>query len=216
MDEYLKDKEFSHELIVVDDGSSDDTVSKALKFTDTIKELRVIQSYPNRGKGFVLRKAVLEAEGQYIMFMDADSATSISELDKFLPLLADDHNIYIASRRIEGAKVEAPMDRKVMGGIYILFSRIILGLKVSDINCGFKIFDRKTAQKLFREQLMDDWSFDAEVLYLSRKNGSSIKEVPIKWEHKTTSKVRPLQDGIKSFTSLVRIKLNDMRGKYQG
>lgn len=212
--EYLENRDFSYELIVADDGSSDPTVEKAEPFEGKLKGFRIIRSAPNKGKGYVLRKAMLQANGEYIMFMDADNSTSIKELDKFLPFFGDDFNLYIASRRLPGAEVEVPFIRRFMGNVYLFLAEVVLGLRVSDINCGFKIFEQTAARDVFSRQIMNDWSFDAEVLYLCKKQGYRIKEVSVKWVHKDTSKVKPLQDAVKSFISLARIKANDIKGLY--
>lgn len=213
--DYLKSKDFSYEVIVVDDGSTDDTVKKTQALKGEMKDLTIIESVPNKGKGFVLRRGMLEAQGDYVMFMDADNSTSINELEKIIPKFRADCDVCIASRRVPGADVKVPISRRVLGNFYILLSRIILGLKVSDINCGFKVFEREAAREAFSKQIMDDWSFDAEVLFLLNKRGREIQEIPVKWVHKDTSKVRPIIDGINSFTSLLRIKLNDMKGVYR-
>lgn len=212
--EYLKDKDLRPEVIVIDDGSADDTVSKASPFKEKLDNFRLIESTPNRGKGYVIKKAVLEAKGQYVLFMDADSSVLIKELDKFLPELGDASDIYIASRRIPGADVTMPALRDVLGRIYVILANMVLATRVKDINCGFKIFKRVAAREIFVKKVMDDWSFDAEVLFLARKFGYTVKEVPVKWVYKDTSKVRPMQDGISSFRSLLKIRGNDIRGIY--
>lgn len=212
---YFTTNNFEYEVVVVDDGSRDSTLEKARGYNGKIKHFTIIESSPNMGKGYALKKGMLAAHGDNILFLDADGSTAIKELDKFFDFLAEDYDIVIASRRVEGSSVKVPFKRKILGEIYILFARIILGIKVSDINCGFKIFKKDTARKIFSKQVMNDWSFDAEDLFLAGKDGCRIKEIPVKWVHKDTSKVRPLRDGIKSFTSLIKIKLNDLRGKYR-
>ena len=213
--EYLKTKDFSAEVIVVDDGSSDETVAKAKDFQGAIDNLKILESRPNMGKGYVLRKGMLKAGGDYVLFMDADNSTSIKELDQFLPFLGEEFDIYIASRRLRGSKVEVPFQRRLLGTIYIGFSKIILGTNVSDINCGFKIFKNAAARKTFSKQIMNDWSFDAEVLHVANKEKYKIKEVAVEWEHRDTSKVKPFRDGISSFCSLAKIRINDLKGKYK-
>jgi dolichyl-phosphate beta-glucosyltransferase len=213
--EYLKGKEFSYDITVVDDGSGDATVRKALEFKDKLNNFQVIESKPNRGKGFVLKKSMLQAAGEYIMFMDADSSVSIGELDKFLLQLKDGSDIYIASRRISGAEVIMPWQREIAGKVFILLSKFILGLPVNDINCGFKLFRRDAARDVFSRQVMNDWSYDAEILFLSKKYGYKVKEIPVKWVYKATSKVRPLRDAISSFISLMKIRNNEINKKYE-
>lgn len=214
--EYLGKKDFTYDITVIDDGSSDNTIKKAWEVAAKLPGLRVIKSSPNRGKGYVVKKGVLGADGDYVMFMDADNSTSIRELDSFLPQLKEGFDVYIASRRVPGSDVKSSLERRLMGAVYIIFARLILGIKVNDINCGFKLFKKSAAKNTFSRQIMDDWSFDAEVLYLCGKNGYRVKEIPVKWVHKDTSKVRPLRDGINSFISLMRIRMNDIKGKYKG
>lgn len=213
--EYLRGRDFSYEVIVIDDGSEDGTVKKAGAFKERLDNFRIIESMPNRGKGYVLRRAILQAEGGYVMFMDADNSTSIHEINKFLPILGNGLDVYIASRRLPGSEAKVPVSRKIMGNIYIFLARMILGIEAGDLNCGFKVFKREAARKVFSRQVMNNWSFDAEILYLCKKHGYRIKEVPVKWVHKTTSKVRPLRDGILSLLSLVKIELNAVTGKYR-
>jgi len=212
--EYLRQKDFACEVIVADDGSRDNTAKEAEGQKGKFNDFRIIKSTPNRGKGYVLRKAILESRGNYVLFMDADNSTSIYEMDKFIPLLRQDADVYIASRRTSGSEVRVPALRKIMGEVYILLSRLILGIGVSDINCGFKLFTKKAAKDGFSKQVMDDWSFDAEVLFICNKQKFRVVEIPVKWEHRDTSKVRPVKDAVRSFVSLVKIKMNDIKGLY--
>ncbi len=214
IESYLSKKDFLSELILADDGSTDRTVTKARGFEGRIVNFRIIESKPNHGKGYVVKKAMLEARGEYVLFMDADNSTSIKELEKFYSEFGSENSIYIASRRMSGADVKVPVLRRVLGLVYILFARMLLGLCVSDINCGFKVYDKKSSRDVFRKQIMNDWSFDAEDLFIAKKYGYKIKEIPVEWKHKYTSKVRPLRDGIKSFLSLAKIRVNDLAGKY--
>lgn len=211
---YLREKDFFYEIILIDDGSTDKTVQKAQNFERELDNFRLIRSSPNRGKGYVLKKAMLQASGDYVMFMDADSSVSINELDKFLSLLDKGFDIYIASRKIPGARVTVSLKRKILGDIYIFLAKGLLGIHVSDINCGFKLFKQQVVRNIFSKQIMDDWSFDAEVLFIAEKSRYRIKEIPVDWVHKTTSKVRPIKDGIGSLLSLIKIKQNALRGKY--
>ncbi|MGB3056575.1 MAG: dolichyl-phosphate beta-glucosyltransferase [Candidatus Omnitrophota bacterium] len=214
--EYLGKKDFSYELILIDDGSEDPTVRSSREFENKISNFQLIESKPNRGKGYVLKKAMMKARGEYVMFMDADNSTSIYELDKFLPYLEEGYDAVIASRRIKGAEVVVPESvlRVLMGNVYILLSRIIFKLRVNDINCGFKAYRRDAARKIFSLQKMNDWSFDTELIFLIHKFGMRVKEVPVKWAHKYTSKVKPFRAGIQSFLSLLKIKLSDLKGDY--
>jgi len=182
--EYLRNKNFIYELIISDDGSTDDTVNISEGFKGELSSFKVIGDVQNRGKGYAVRKGIESAVGEYILFMDADNSTRICEFDKFEPVLNGDYDIITATRRVPGAEAEVSMSRRILGTVYVFLSWLILGLKVSDPNCGFKIFKIRAARKLFSKQVMNDWSFDAEVFFLSRKSKFMIKEIPVTWIHK--------------------------------
>lgn len=214
---YLKLRKFSYEVIVVDDGSRDGTYEAAASQAAIFENFKVLKNGLNKGKGYSVKRGMLRGQGKYLVFMDADNSTSIYEFDKFLPFLGEGYDAVIASRRSEGAVIEMPqpIPRAIMGQFYIFLGRLILGLKVNDINCGFKAYRIQAARLLYDKQKMDDWSFDAELLFLAHKYGLKLKVVPIRWVHKSTSKVRPLQDAIKSFYSLLEIRINDLRRQYE-
>lgn len=215
--EYLKHKEFSSEVMVVDDGSNDSTAECARSTSGMFANFRLLSYGGNRGKGYAVKSGMSAAKGKYALFMDADNSTSISELDKFLPYFKEGYDVVIASRRLRESLVEEkqPFLRAKMGRFYILLSKISLGLDLSDFNCGFKIYNVNNAGFIFRLQRMDDWSFDVELLFLANKYGLKIKEVPVRWVHKSGSKVKPFSDAVKSFFSLVKIKMNDINDKYK-
>ncbi|MBF0215789.1 MAG: glycosyltransferase family 2 protein [Candidatus Omnitrophica bacterium] len=212
---FLSKKDYSSEVIVVDDGSGDGTFGEACSGRRLFKEFKVLRNEVNKGKGYTVRKGIMASRGDVVLFMDADNSTSISEIDKFLGVIKHS-DIAIGTRRERGSQiiVPEPLSRVMMGQVYILLSRIIFGCSVRDLNCGFKLFRSEAAKKLFSAQKMDDWSFDTEVLFLAEKFKLRVTEVPVKWEHKLTSKVKPLRDGIRSFKSLVMIKMADLRGEY--
>jgi len=214
--DYLSRVLYAHEIMIVDDGSKDSTLKivEALKLKNP--SIRIIGNEKNMGKGYTVRKGMLEASGEHILFMDADNSTSIKELDKFLPYLKD-YDIVIGSRCLKESdiKLSSPPLRIILGKFYIWLSRFLIKSGVSDYNCGFKLFNRDAASKIFSKQLMNDWSYDTEDIFLAGKLGFRIKEVPITWRYKSTSKVRPIRDGIKSLISLVVIKINDLKGKYR-
>jgi dolichyl-phosphate beta-glucosyltransferase len=197
------------EIIVVDDGSSDKTYDIAKKNLTLFKDFTLLKNERNSGKGYSVKKGVLAATGDLVLFMDADNATRIDQL----PNLKDGlekigAQIAIASRRIPGAKIDVkqPFYRIFLGSIYIFLSAAILGVRVKDYNCGFKLFKNDAAKHLFSRLTRNDWSFDSELLFLASKFKFKIAEVPVRWEDKKTSKVKPLIDGIKSFLSLIQIK----------
>jgi len=209
---YLKKRNITYEIIVVDDGSKDGTVETAQARSSLFNNFKILENATNKGKGCSVKRGVLSAEGEYVLFMDADNSTSIYEFDKFLPLLEEGCEVVIASRRLKDSNVEEPQPllRAKMGQFYIFLPKTILGLSSSDFNCGFKAYKKESARRIFELQNMNDWSFDVELLFLIKKFGLKLKEVPVKWVHKSGSKVRPVRDGIRSFLSVIKIRLNDL------
>jgi dolichyl-phosphate beta-glucosyltransferase len=214
---YLKDKDYEYEVILSDDGSTDKTAKIAELFKDLPGGIIILKHTENHGKGYAVKKGVLSAKGDLILFMDADNATRINQLDKFMPFASSEYEVVLASRRMQGAEIawHQPWYRIVLGNIYILLSKIILGSSVSDYNCGFKLYKKNAAKLLFSKLTRNDWSFDSELIYLTRKFGIRSISVPVRWEDKAkTSKVKPLRDGIKSLLSLIAIRINDIKGAY--
>ena len=214
---YLKDKVYEYELIIVDDGSTDRTVEIALEAAKPFKAFTLLKNQTNHGKGYSLKRGVLAARGRYILFMDADNSTRIDQVEKLMEAINSGSDVAIASRRIPGAQINSsqPLHRIVLGNIYIILSKLILGSSVQDYNCGFKLYKNKAAMTLFSRLTRDDWSFDSELIFLIGRFKLKLKEVPVEWiHHEKTSKVRPIRDGINSFISLVKIRLQAIRGKY--
>lgn len=210
--EYLSRKEFSWEVLVIDDGSVDRTVELVRAFP-----VKLLENGANFGKGRAVRRGMLESGGRFRLFTDADCSTPIEELDKFLPFAEEGWDIVIGTRRLQDSRIELdpPFYRHFLGEIYVGLTKLIMRTSVSDFNCGFKLFSAYSAQKLFSIQKMDRWSFDAEILFLARTMGFSVKEVPVRWAHRQkTSKVKPLTDGLRSFRDLFLIRFNYALGKY--
>lgn len=213
---YFKNKDYDYELVVVDDGSKDKTEDIAKASADLFKSFSLLKNDENRGKGYSLKKGMLTAVGEYVLFMDADNSTRIDQLDRLLPALKDGFDVAMASRRVKGAEIDSvqPITRIVLGNIYIILSKLILGVSVHDYNCGFKLYTKDAVKRLFSRLTRDDWSFDSELIFLISKFNLKLKEVPVRWEHKSTSKVRPFRDGIRSLLSLIKIKIQDMQKLY--
>ncbi|MDP3791546.1 MAG: glycosyltransferase family 2 protein [Candidatus Omnitrophota bacterium] len=213
---YLNKKKFSYEIIVIDDGSKDKTFENTQTCSNLFSDFKVLKNDANKGKGYSVKRGILFAKGEYALFMDADNSTSIYEFDKFLPYLKEGYDAVIASRRLKTSNVEEPQPffRAKMGQFYIFLARLILGLNLSDFNCGFKVYNTRTTYRIFELQKMNDWSFDVELLFLLNKYGLKIKEVPVRWIHKSESKVKPVKDAIKSFISILIIKLTALSRKY--
>ncbi len=212
---FMRKQHFSWELIVVDDGSTDKTTAIAgriLKGTDSARLIR----NPHLGKGGAIKKGILCATGQWIVFLDVDLATPIEELEKFMALRAD-NDILIGSRKMKGAQiiVHQPKFREFGGKVFTLLTNILVTRGISDITCGFKLYKTSLAKKLFHKARLSDWSFDAEVLFLAQKMGAKIKEIPVSWTDNPHTKVTLLKDTINAFLGLLKIRLNDWTGKYK-
>ncbi len=217
---FLNGKGYRYEVIIVDDGSDDDTLDivKRYKAINSNGNIKILENISNRGKGYAVRNGIMQATGDYILFMDADNSTRIFELERMLPGFKDGYDIIIGSRRLKNIPgdivISQPSYRHILGEIYIYLSRLFFKISVRDYNCGFKLFTSNVAKKIFSKQRMDDWSFDLETLFLAEKYNFKIKELPVNWKHCEGSKVRPVLDGIKSFISLFKIKVNDISKKY--
>jgi dolichyl-phosphate beta-glucosyltransferase len=211
--DYLGKKDFSYEIVVVDDGSSDETVAivEAVLNEKLPGTYRIIRLPENRGKGAAVRKGMLEAEGEYVFFLDADGSTALEEIDRFIPHFTSGIAIYIARRTL---KQEAPFKRKFFGYGYILLANILLNLNVSDITCGFKCYTRGCIHTIFSRQRLNNWSFDAENIFTARKHHYQIKEITVTWMHTPGSKVKVLKNVVVCGLDLLRIRLHDLRGRY--
>ena len=213
--EFIRQSPLSFELIVVDDGSSDDTVAIINPFS--IKGLRLIRNHQNRGKGYTVRKGVLAATGKYVLFTDADLSAPIDEMTKLLDVaLNEDADVVIGSRAVDRSYIEKHQTRfRELGGIvFNRMVRVFLGLDLHDTQCGFKLFHREKSRLIFEKQTTNGFGFDPELLFLARLHGLRIRETPVRWSHAEGSKVRFLRDSSRMFLDLVRIRWNALMGRY--
>jgi dolichyl-phosphate beta-glucosyltransferase len=196
------------ELIVADDGSKDQTV--ALVEELDLANLRVLRAPANGGKGSAVRRGMLAARGQYILFDDADNSTPIEELGKLLHMLTDDgYDVAVGSRAAEGADEahRSPLRRLMSGGLRWMVGHVFR-IGVRDTQCGFKLFTRDAAQTI------NGFSFDLEILYLASKLGYRVAEVPVNWIDAPGSKVDTTKEVQRFLRDLIKIKVNDLRGVY--
>jgi glycosyltransferase involved in cell wall biosynthesis len=216
INEKLKNKNFNYEILVLDDGSKDDTVKIVENLKTKIKNLNVILNEQNMGKGFSVRHGMLLAKGKYCLFMDADNSTTIDQFDNFLPYFNEGYDIVIGSIWIKGAKIneKAGWHRRLLGKISRLIIKIVLGLNISDTQRGFKSFKKEVVEPIFSRQTIWRWGFDFEILYIAKKLGFKIKEVPIIWNNAGESKVK-LSSYISTFKDLLKVRLNSIIGKYR-
>ncbi|MEK7476590.1 MAG: dolichyl-phosphate beta-glucosyltransferase [Candidatus Coatesbacteria bacterium] len=203
------------EIVIVNDGSRDATREAAALVAGRWREVRVI-SYPvNRGKGYAVRRGVLAARGRRILFLDADLSTRPEEWPKLERRLAAGADLAIGSRKMAGARLvrRQPWWRERMGKVFTWLVRRFL-VDVSDATCGFKGFTREAARALFARSRLDDWSYDAEILYIAQRRGLRIDEVPVVWKDNPNSKVHVAGAALNALRGLVRIRLNDLLGRY--
>ncbi len=198
----------NYEFIVVDDGSADATGPAARAFRPRRGRLRVLRNLRNRGKGASVRRGVAAARGRWILFTDADLSTPIEELARLQAALGEGVGIAIGSRAVPGARVVKPQPwyRTCMGKSFNLLVRLVLLPGVHDTQCGFKLFPRAQGRKLFRRMTIPRFGFDAEILYLARRCGLRITEVPVAWYNSLATTVSPLRDSLVMLLDLFRIR----------
>lgn len=207
---------FPWEFIVADDGSKDQTVPiiEDLGFVN----VRVLRAPRNGGKGSAVRRGMLAAEGRYVLFSDADNSTPIEEVGKLLRKLQEEgYDVVVGSRAAVGAQeAHRTLVRRVISGGLRWIVRNVLRVGVRDTQCGFKMFTREVAQQLFSRQTINGFSFDLEILYLVSKFGYRVAEVPVDWVDAPGSKVNTRKEAQRFLRDIMRIKLNDLRGRYAG
>jgi len=212
--EHLHDRPYTWEVIVVDDGSSDATGRLVADWSAAHPGVRLV-TMPHKGKGWAVRQGMLEAEGEYAFMCDADSAMPIRWLDNFLVEMDSGYDIVIGSREIAGAmRMNEPVYRHVMGRVFNWIVRLLAVRGVKDTQCGYKLFKREAALDLFSVQRSVGFGFDVEILYLARKKGLDVLEMPIEWYHRQSSKVRPGTDAFLMMRDTLLVRWNDMRGAY--
>jgi glycosyltransferase involved in cell wall biosynthesis len=222
---YLSRQSHTFEVIVSDDGSTDSTVAIVEDFARSHPALRVLRN-EHRGKGYAVRAGIQNAVGEIVLFSDADLSTPIEELDRFLPLFESGNEVVIGSRQGEGARrIGEPLFRHLMGRIFNYIVGLVTISGIRDTQCGFKAFSARAAAQIFRSTLLYSDSapvirgamvtgFDVEVLFLARKFGYTIREVPVRWNYDGDTKVNPIRDSWRNFRDVLRVRFNDLRGKY--
>jgi len=204
------------EVIVVNDGSSDDTAQIVTRYAAQHPELRLLHNPGNRGKGYSVRNGMLHAQGDVLLFSDADLSSPIAEAGKLFSAIAEGADIAIGSRwlKTELQVRRQPLFRRVLGRIFNLALRVFLGLNFRDTQCGFKAFTRQAADALFPGQQIERWGFDPELLYLARKHHLAVVEVPVLWSHREGTRIHPIRDGLRMFLDVLRVRWYALRGRY--
>ncbi len=209
---YLEKQDYTWEILVIDDGSSDQTVAVSEEACGGLEPaaFRIHRQPHNMGKGAAIKTGMAIARGAFRLFTDADNSTPIEEVEKLFEALkrAKDAEIAIGSRAIEGARIEVhqPWYREMMGRTFNVMVRLICIGGIKDTQCGFKLFSARAAEAIFPEQRLPGFSFDVEILTIARKKGFRIAETPVRWFNEPSSKVSPLWDSAKMFFDLLRIR----------
>lgn len=204
------------EIIVVNDGSSDNTAEIARGYANHSKLLRLIENPGNRGKGYSVRSGVLHARGSIVLFTDADLSSPIEEATKLLLAIEAGADIAIGSRWLhtELQTQRQSLARQILGRVFNRFLRILFGLDFKDTQCGFKAFRRRAARALFSIQKIEGWGFDPEILFLAHRYGFSVTEIPVLWGHDSRTRIHPLADGSRMVSEMLRIRWYALTGRY--
>ena len=215
---YLSEKSFTFEFVIVDDGCTDETID-IVKNTigDKDYSFKIVKNDHNMGKGFSIKKGVIESSGKFLLFSDADMSTPIEEFDKMIPFLEGGSDIVIGSRALNNSDIRKRQIwyREMMGKIFNFFVQLLVLKGIKDTQCGFKAFKADDAKRIFTKMTIYRFGFDVELLYLARILNLKITEVPIIWINSPASKVRCVTDSLSMFMSLIKIRYNRLIGIYK-
>jgi dolichyl-phosphate beta-glucosyltransferase len=214
---YVRAQGWNAEVIVVNDGSRDNTADIVRSFAAKNAALRLLENPGNRGKGYSVRNGMLSARGEIVLFSDADLSSPIEEAPKLFQALEAGADIAIGSRwlRAETQTQRQPLHRQLVGRIFNLLLRLTLRLNFKDTQCGFKAFKRPAVRAIFPQQRIERWGFDPEILFLARKFGFKVQEVPVAWGHSGETRINPLVDGFRMFLEMLHIRWYALSGKYK-
>ncbi len=212
---FLASQPYDAEVVVVENGSTDDTLALAQRYAREHPDVVRALHEPRRGKGLAVRRGMLAARGEYRFLCDADLSMPIEEITRFLPPALDGFDIAIASRELpESRRVDEPAYRHFVGRVFNLMVQALALPGFRDTQCGFKCFRADVAEDVFRHQTLEGMSFDVEVLFIARRRGYRIVEVPITWYFDPDSRVRLVHDSLRMGIDLLTIRWNALRGRY--
>lgn len=215
--DHVQQQHWNAEVVLVDDGSGDDTLEIAGRFAAGHPAVRILQNPGNQGKGYSVRNGMLQARGKILLFTDADLSSPISEAGKLFAALEAGSDVAIGSRWLDPSLQfqRQSLKRQVLSRLYNLFLRMVLLFPYRDTQCGFKAFTRAAAGKLFPLQRITRWGFDPEILYLAHRLGLKVAEVPVAWGHDEGSRLHVWRDGARMAWDTIRIRCYALSGKYR-
>jgi dolichyl-phosphate beta-glucosyltransferase len=214
--DHVRRENWNAEVVVVDDGSRDDTLAIANRFAAGHPQVRVIQNPGNQGKGYAVRNGMMQARGKVLLFTDADLSSPISESSKLFAALQAGAEVAIGSRWLDSSLQfqRQSLKRQALSRMFNLYLRIVLLFPYRDTQCGFKAFTRRAADKIFPLQRVNRWGFDPEILFLAHRQALRVVEVPVAWGHDERSKIHPIQDGMRMGWDALRVRWYGLIGKY--
>jgi dolichyl-phosphate beta-glucosyltransferase len=212
----IRERGWDAEVLVVDDGSIDNTASLVEAWARRHPEVRLIRNGQNRGKGYSVRNGMLRAAGEIVMFTDADLSSPIEEAERLFAAIHSGADVAIGSRWLIGKRIvhKQPLYRRIFGRCFNALTRSIMRLPFADTQCGFKAFRREAAQLVFGLQRIERWGFDPEILFIGIKRGLQITEVPVTWGHDERSRISYLRDGMQMLLELAYVRWSALRGRY--
>jgi glycosyltransferase involved in cell wall biosynthesis len=215
--DFLSAQRWDAEVLVVNDGSKDDTAAIVASRAQADPRVRLLENPGNRGKGYSVRNGMLHARGELLFFTDADLSSPVEEVVKLAAAIRAGADVAIGSRwlRPEMMSERQPLARQFMGRSFNLFMHLSLGLRFKDTQCGLKAFTRRAALEIFPRQHIERWGFDGELLFLAARLGLQVAEVPVAWAHDDRSKIHPIQDGVQMVKEALQVRWFAIRGRYR-
>jgi len=217
----IRQRGWRAEVVVVDDGSRDRTAEIVRTFAQNLPasdhlEVRLLQNPGNHGKGYSVRNGVLHSFGEVVLFTDADLSAPIEEAEDLFAAIAAGADIAIGSRWLERTRqtIRQPLYRQFFGRCFNAVTRLVMGLRFADTQCGFKAFTRTAAQTIFQLQTIERWGFDPEILFIALKRGYRIDEVPVSWAHDERTRISYLKDGLRMLQDIAIVRWNALLGRY--